>query len=88
MNRFHKICYEAVLGLGVLCLWFEFTRFTFNIFESWTPGFFIGMFFIGWALTYKDENEKQQHDELSENTKEILETLDELKKESQYKKKD
>lgn len=60
MDRFHKWCYEAVLGLGVLCLWYEIAMLSFRLFENWTPGFIIGMFFIGWALTYKDDKEKEE----------------------------
>lgn len=55
MEKFHKWCYEAVLGLGVLCLWYEITMLSFRLLDNWAPGFIVGMFAIGWALTYKKD---------------------------------
>ena len=60
MEKFHKWCYESVLALGVFCLWYEIAMLSFRLLGSWTPGFIIGMFFIGWAVSYKDDKGKEE----------------------------
>lgn len=54
MNSFHKWCYDAVQGLGIFCEWMACGLLTQHFGLGYAPGIIVGMFVIGWALTYKD----------------------------------
>ena len=55
MDNFHKWCHNAVQGLGILALWIDFGVLTQYLIGSYAPGIVIGLFIIGWALSYKDD---------------------------------
>lgn len=57
MERFHKWCYNAVQGLGIFALWIDCGVLTNYFFGSYVPGIVIGLFAIGWAVSYEDKKD-------------------------------
>lgn len=60
MDRFHKWCYNAVQGLGIFCLWMACGMLSNHLGFGYAPGIIIGLFVIGWAVSYKDDKEKEK----------------------------
>ena len=56
MDRFHKWCHDAVEGLGIFCLWYEFSNIFEYFFNARAFGIMLGLFVIGWAVGYKEDN--------------------------------
>lgn len=82
MQRFHKWCYNAVQGLAVFCLWWECGNLSRIYIGSPYFGAIVGLFFIGWALGYKEEPQEELH------FKEIMDASAEFFKKEQENKKD
>lgn len=57
MDNFHKWCYNAVQGLGIFALWVDCGVLTNYFFGSYVPGIVIGLFAIGWAVSYKNNKD-------------------------------
>ena len=55
MYRFHKWCYNAVQGLGILCLWYELTQLVSRFIGLYTSAI-LWLFLLGWAVSYKEDN--------------------------------
>jgi len=54
MKRFQKWCHDAVQGLGIFCLWMACGMLSNHFGLGYQPGIIIGLFAIGWAVSYEE----------------------------------